>query len=147
MKRKSLLIHLATVFAVVLSLGFIVETPVLCTEAQLVKIEPVTAGDKIVGIKLDPPKLTIAKQAVVIFLSGVPGSVVKVIFNDPVACEDVTADPKLMKFYSQWKDCYTTTYLPFAEASSMQLKKAGALPYMVRTEDGKMTVKGEIVVK
>lgn len=73
------------------------------TEAQLIKIEPVRSEKKLTGINIDSQTLTINKGTVVIWLSGVLEKV-KVVFDDAVACQDVTADPKLTKFYTQWHD-------------------------------------------
>jgi len=116
------------------------------TEAQLIKIEPVITNGKLDGIKIDPHKITFPKGTVVVWLSGVQGTKVKLVLDDAAACQDVTADPKLTKFYTQWYDCYTTTYLPYAHTTSLEFSQVGVYPYIVETEDGKMTAKGNLIV-
>ena len=106
------------------------------TEAQLIKIEPVITNGKLDSIKIDPHKITIPKGTVVVWLSGVQGTKVKLVFDDAAACQDVTADPKLTKFYTQWYDCYTTTYLPYAHTTSLAFSQVGVFHYIVETEDG-----------
>jgi hypothetical protein len=61
--------------------------------------------------------------------------------------QDVYADAKLIKFYVHWYDCYTTSFPPFAEISSLQVYSAGSSPYIMQTEDGKITTTGKIIVK
>ena len=79
------------------------------TEAQLVKIEPVIKNGTLESIKIDPDTITVPKGTIVLWLNGVDATMVKLVFDDAAACQDVTADPKLTKFYTQWYDCYTTT--------------------------------------
>lgn len=116
------------------------------TEAQLVKIEPVVKNGKLESIKLSPDTIAVPKGTIVVWLSGVERKMVKLVFNDPAACQDVTADPKLRKFYTQWYDCYTTTYLPFAQTTSLEFSQVGTYPYTVQTEDGKTVAKGNLIV-
>ncbi len=129
--------------AIVLLAGGTIAT---ATEAQLVKIEPVMEGDKVASFKLDPQTVTVKKGTIVIWLNGVD-KLVKVVFNDPAACQDVTADPTFRRFLTHWHDCYTTTSLPFQDATSLQLTQAKNFPYTVQTEDGKMMTKGTITVE
>ena len=118
------------------------------TEARLVKIEPVIKEGKVVSVKLDPETtIIVPKGTIVVWLSGVQGTLLKLVFDDPAACQDVTADPKLRKLYTHWYDCYTTTYLPYAETTSLQFTQPGDYPYVVRTEDGKRAATGRIIVR
>lgn len=116
------------------------------TEAQLIKIEPVIKNGKMDGIKIDPDTITLPKGTVVVWLSGVQGAKVKLVFNEAAACQDVTADPKLTKFYTQWYDCYTTTYLPYAHTTSLAFSQVGVFHYIVETEDGKMVTTGNLII-
>jgi hypothetical protein len=146
MRKKDVLLRVMVVSIIAMSVIFMIQKIASATEAQLVKIEPVRSEKKLTAIKIDPQTININKGTVVIWLSGVLEKV-KVVFDDPAACQDVTADPKLTKIYTDWYDCYTTTYLPFAETTSLQFNKAGSFPYVVQTEDGKITTKGKIIVK
>lgn len=116
------------------------------TEAQLIKIEPVIVNGKLDSIKIDPHTVTLPKGTVVVWLSGVQGTKVKLVFDDAAACQDVTADPKLTKFYTQWYDCYTTTYLPYAHTTSLEFSQVGVFPYIVETENGKISANGDLIV-
>ncbi len=116
-------------------------------EARLVKIEPVFKDGKVASIEIVPNTIIVQKGTIVVWLSGVEGTLVKLVFDDPAACQDVTADPKLRKLYNHWYDCYTTTYLPFAQTTSLRFTQPKDYPYTVRTEDGKEVARGNIFVK
>ncbi len=141
-RRKKLFLQMSVVL-ILAAVGILTNHGVaLPTEAQVIKIEAAQGG-----IVLEPQALTINKNAVVIWMSGVPKGMVKIVFDDPVACQEVYADPKLTKLMPHFYDCYTTTYLRFGDTASLQFNKPGVLPYTVQSEDGKMKVSGKLTVK
>ena len=121
----------------------------MAADAQLVKIQPEMKGDQIKGLYADPPILYVKKGAIVVWMSGIPKEEVQVIFTDGKTCRDVTANPndKFPGFYMDASSCYVTSFLPYCGTSSLQFPEVGAFEYKVETVDGKMSSKGEIIVK
>lgn len=143
-QRKRLLLQMLVVL-VIAAFGILVnQGQALSTESPMIRIESTQKG-----LMLNPQTLTVNKGTVVVWVEmAADVSMVKLIFNDPVACQETTADQiTKKKFYPKWGDCYTTTYLRFPDTASLQFNKAGTLPYTVVTEDGKMKVSGKIIVK
>jgi hypothetical protein len=112
-------------------------------EAQLIKIQPV--GDRnVTGLHIDPSNLSISKNTIVIWMNGVPDREVQVVFENGKICKDVTVNP--MRFKLDAKDCFVTTFIPFADTSSLQFPEAGTFNYTVQTEGAKLRSKGKIEV-
>jgi hypothetical protein len=126
----------------------------VAAEAQLVKIQPVgevverdvTLAGKLTAIKLDPQTLHIKKNTIVVWLNGVLGQEVKVIFEEGKACKDVTVNPMGFSLDRE-TSCYVTSFIPYAATSSLQFSQPGTLKYTVETADAKIKAKGEIIVK
>jgi plastocyanin len=145
MNQKKRLCFQLLLVLVVAAFGILVnQSQALSTESPMIRIESTQKG-----LVLNPQTLTINKGAVVVWVEmAADVSMVKLMFNDPVACQETTAEQiTKKKFYPKWGDCYTTTYLKFPDTTSLQFNKAGTLPYTVVTENGKMKVSGKIIVK
>jgi hypothetical protein len=121
---------------------------VLAADAQLIRIQP-EGKDKITGFYADPPTVYIKKDNIVVWMSGVPGIEIQIVFNDGKTCKDVTANPNLKEpgFYMDSKNCYVTTFLPYGDTTILQFSEEGKYEYQVVTADGKMQAKGTIIVK
>lgn len=118
------------------------------TSAALVKIEPVNEGDKLTGFLIDPATQYVKKNAIVVWLSGVPYTEVQIVFEEGKTCRDVTANPKtkLPGFFLDSRNCYVTSFLPYMSTTTLQFAEVGTYEYEVVTDDGKMKTKGKIVV-
>jgi len=105
---------------------------------------------KVIGFHLDPSVSKIKKNTLVVWMNGVEGKELQVVFEDGKTCKDVTADPKLIRdvpsFFLDARGCYSTTYLPYSATTVLQFIHSGKYDYLVQTEDGKMSVKGKIEV-
>jgi hypothetical protein len=132
-----------TILAVLLFAG-----QVLAADAQLIRIQP-EGKDKITGFYADPPTVYIKKDSIVVWMSGVPGTEIQIIFNEGKTCRDVTANPnlKVPNFYMDSKNCYVTSFLAYCATTTLQFSEEGTFEYLVVTEDGKMKAKGTIIVK
>lgn len=119
----------------------------LATEAKIIKIEPVeNKAGKLVGMFIDPKKLVIEKDTIVIWLSGIPGQEIQVIFEEGKTCQDVTADPYQFKLNAA-TSCYVTNWIPYGASSSLRFPESGTFDYVVTTEDGKMKFPGKLVIR
>ncbi len=116
--------------------------------AILVKIQPEVKDNKVIGFNIDPQTITIEQSTVVIWLNGVQGKEVQIVFDEGKVCRDVSANPNLKRpgFYMDSKDCYVTSFLPYESTSILQFVEAGEFDYKVVTEDGKMWAGGKIIV-
>ena len=123
---------------------FLAVRPIYAAEAKLVKIQPV-GEDKLVGFYLDPPILQIEKNTIVVWLSGVKGNDIQVVFMEGKTCRDVTANPGAFKLDD--KSCYVTSFMGFGETSSLQFMESGTYSYYVATDTGNIKAKGTIVVR
>ena len=119
-------------------------SPTFAAEAKLVKIQPV-GEEKLVGFYLDPPILQIEKNTIVVWLSGVKGNDIQVVFMEGKTCRDVTANPGAFKLDD--KSCYVTSFMGFGETSSLQFMESGTYSYYVATDTGNIKAKGTIVVR
>ena len=124
-------------------------TQAMAAEAQLIKIQPDVTGGKITGLYVDPPTAYIKKDTIVVWMSGIDGEEVQIVFNEGKTCRDVTANPnqKLPGFFMDSKNCYVTSFLPYCATSTLQFPEKGAFEYKVVTVGEKMQAKGEIIVK
>ena len=129
---------------IIIGLLLVIQGPAMAADAKLVKIQPVGEGE-LVGFYLDPPNLTIKKNSIVVWLSAVQEEDVQVIFMEGKTCQDVTANSKKFSMDKK-RGCYVTTFMSFAETSSLQFVESGAFKYYVATTTGKIKTKGTIVV-
>ena len=121
---------------------------VLAADAKLIRIQP-EGTDKVIGFYIDPPTVYIKKNDIVVWMSGVPGIEIQIIFNEGKTCKDVTANPnvKVPNFYMDAKNCFVTSFLPYFATTALQFSETGTYEYQVVNEDGKMKAQGKIIVK
>jgi len=144
--RKSLF-PFVVVFAV--GLGMLLASTVdsFAQDAAIVKIWAKTEG-KTKEIRVDPVELTIEKNTIVVWMNGIQGKEVQLVFEEGKTCRDITANPNLKQpgFFLDSKGCYVTSFLPYATTSTLQFPQTGSFDYSVVTEDGTMSGKGKIIV-
>ena len=118
------------------------------TSAALVKIEPKNKDGKLAGFLIDPATRYVTKDTIVVWLSGVPDIEVQIVFEEGKTCRDVTANPnlKVPGFFLDSKNCYVTSFLPYAATTTLQFVEVGTYEYEVVNTDGKLKTKGKIVV-
>jgi hypothetical protein len=118
----------------------------VAAEAELIKIQPVVGPGvvEVTGMSIEPQTLTTKENTIVIWVNAIPQQEVQVVFQDGRACKDVTTNPVGFKLDSS--ACYVTSYVPFADTSSLQFPQAGIYNYIVQTAGGKMRAKGVIEV-
>jgi hypothetical protein len=135
--------------AVIVAALIFLSNQAMAADAQLVKVQPEMKGDQIKGLYADPPILYVKKDAIVVWMSGIPNQEVQIVFTDGKTCRDVTANPndKFPGFYMDASSCYVTSFLPYCATSTLQFPEAGKFKYKVVTVDGKMASDGEINVK
>ena len=148
MKRRIFLI--ATILTVALGMFLVNSENAFTEEAALVKIwaQKESTPDKL-GLRVDPVSLTIKKGTLVVWMNGVVGKEIQVVFEEGKTCRDVTANPNQKEpgFFLDVRDCYVTSFLPYTNTSTLQFPEVGSFNYKVMTEDGKMSAKGIIIVK
>jgi len=139
-----------TVSVLAVGLGMLLANTadIFAQEAAIVKIWTKTEGET-KGIRVDPPLLTIEKNTIVVWVNGVPDTEVQIVFEEGKTCRDVTANPNLKHpgFFLDSKGCYSTSFLPYTETSTLQFPQVGSFEYKVVTTDGAMSGKGIIAVK
>lgn len=135
--------------AVIVAVFIFLANQAMAADAQLVKIQPEMKADQVKGLYADPPTLYVKKDAIVVWMSGIPKQEIQIVFADGKTCRDVTANPntKFPGFYMDAKSCYVTSFLPYCATSTLQFPEAGTFEYKVVTVDGKMESAGEIIVK
>lgn len=145
--RKRLFL-IGSVLAVGLGMLLSTAADIFAQEAAIVKIWAKTEGET-KGIRVDPSLLTIEKNTIVVWMNGVPDTEVQIVFQEGKTCRDITANPNLKQpgFFLDSKGCYSTTFLPYTETSTLQFPEVGSFDYKVVTADGTMSSKGIIVVK
>jgi hypothetical protein len=133
-----LLIALAVLFLV---------TPgnLLAADATIIKIFKAEGSKG--EIALAPPDLYITKNTVVIWMNGIEGKEVKVVFEDGKACKDVSFSPSEKGFGLDATTCYVTSFIPYASTSSLKFTDVGTFDYQVLIQDAKTGVKGKIIVR
>ncbi|SPD74572.1 exported hypothetical protein [uncultured Desulfobacterium sp.] len=136
------------VVGAILAVLLIAVGQLFAADAQLIRVQP-EGKDKVMGIYIDPPTVYIKKNDIIVWMSGVPGMEVQIVFNDGKTCKDVTANPnlKVPNFYMDAKNCYVTSFLAYCATSTLQFSDPGTFEYKVVNEDGKMEAKGTIIVK
>jgi len=119
-------------------------------EAALVKIwAQKESASKRMPMRADPSTLHIEKDTIVIWMNGVAGKEIQIVFEEGKTCRDVTANPsqKQPGFFMDAKNCYITSYLPYTSTSALQFPQTGDFGYIVTLEDGTVAAKGKIIVK
>lgn len=144
--NRNFLLVVVFLFTVV-SVMLINQGTVLATESLLVKIEPVKdINGKLIGFFVNPKNIEIKENTIVIWLSGIYGQEIQVIFEDGKTCKDVTADPHFFEFNPQ-TSCYVTNYIPYGATSSLRFPQAGVFNYVVSSQDGKMKFPATLIVR
>jgi hypothetical protein len=148
MKRIKGVLLVGTFFAVAVLAILATQGLSQAADATLVNIQP-KGGDTVTGFQVDPETVTVTKNAILVWMSSVPGIEIQVIFNEGKTCRDVTSitDQKNPGFYMDAKNCYVTNFLSYCATSTLQFPEAGSFEYKVVNEDGKMQAKGVIIVK
>ncbi len=97
------------------------------TGAVLVKIEPGTKGEKDPTIYINPATRYAKQNTIVVWMNGVMDTEVQVVFEDGKTCRDVSANPnlKIPGFFMDSKQCYVTSFLPYADTSTLQFVEVG----------------------
>ena len=119
------------------------------SDVKLIKIMPEFEGDNVKGFSVDPGVLNVKKNTIVLWMNGVLEQEVQVVFNEGKTCRDISANPNMKApgFFLDARDCYVTSFLPYAGTSALQFIDAGKYEYKVVTEDGKMSAMGKIEVE
>lgn len=124
--------------------------PVSAEESQLVRIFggiSTGAAEMQKPIRLEPPILTVAKGAVVVWLNWARTvECVKVSFEDGKKCDDVTDAPT---GFEMTQGCYVTSWITFGGTSSLRFTDPGSYIYTVEAKSGGAIRKttGKILVK
>ncbi len=134
-----------TLLFIFMSLLLVIRGPAMAADAKLVRILPV-GENKLVGFYPDPTNLVIEQNTIVVWLSSVQEEDIQVIFMEGKTCRDVTANAKEFSM-DKTRGCYVTSFMSFAETSSLQFVESGAFSYYVATADGKIKAKGTIAVR
>ncbi len=143
MRKKTFLMK-GAVLLMAMGLLLAARGPTFAAEAKLIKIQPV-GEEKLVGFYLDPPVLQIDQKTIVVWLSGVQGEDIQVIFMEGKACRDVTANPGAFKMNE--KSCFVTSFMSFGGTSSLQFIESGTYRYYIATVTGHIKARGTIVVR
>lgn len=98
-------------------------------------------------LMLSPPDLFVKKNTVVIWMNGIQGEEIQVVFKDGKACKDVSFSPEYRGFSLDSKSCYVTSFIPYAATSSLQFTDSGTFEYEVSNITGKITGKGKVNVR
>jgi hypothetical protein len=131
---------------IVLAVLFLVSPGnLLAADATIIKIFK-AEGPK-GEVSLAPPDLYITKNTVVIWMNGIEGKEVKVVFEDGKACKDVSFSPSQKGFGLDATTCYVTSFIPYASTSSLKFTDVGTFEYQVLTQDAKTGIKGKIIVR
>ena len=142
--REKKIFTRAAVLLMAMSLLLLARSPTFAAEAELVKIQPV--GDsKLVGFYLDPPDVQVEKYTIVVWLSGVQGEEVQIIFLEGKHCRDVTANPGAFRLNDE--SCFVTSFMGFGETSSLQFMESGTYRYYVATVTGHIKARGTVIVR
>ena len=103
------------------------------------------AQENSTDLKMSPPDLYVKKNTVVIWMNGIQGEEIQVVFKEGKACKDVSFSPEYRGFSLDSKSCYVTSFIPYAATSSLQFTESGTFEYEVSNATGK--IKGKITVR
>ncbi len=147
-KLKSSFMFYAVLLCVSIGITPLTPNPVSAGNVELVKISAKEAS-KVNQLNIEPASLDIIKNTIVLWMNGVQGKEIQIVFEEGKTCRDVTVNPNLKHpgFFMDSKDCFTTSFLPYSSTSSLQFPQAGKFTYMVVTEDGEMVAYGKINVR
>lgn len=147
MKTNRKLALVLVIFFAVISVMMVNQGVALATESKIVTIEPVENEEgKLIGFFINPKNLEVEENTIVIWLSGIPGQEIQVIFEDGKTCKDVTADPYYFQF-DQETSCYVTNFIPYGATSSLRFPQSGVFRYVVKSQDGKMRFPAKLIVR
>lgn len=96
---------------------------------------------------LSVPDLYIKKNDVVIWMNGIEGEEIQVVFKDGKRAMDVSFSPKFQGFCLDSKSCFVTSFIPYASTSSLQFTETGTYTYSVSNRNGKLSTQGKIIVR
>ena len=113
-------------------------------EGRIIQISAIDEGGSQTGISATPTKLSIEKDIIVIWLNGIKGEEVNILFEDGEAVRSATANP--MGFDLDKKGAYAAKYLPFISTTSLRFVKKGVYPYKVTSQHEKWVTQGTIIV-
>lgn len=130
----------AIVFGVVMS----TQNTIMATDAKLIQVSPI-GKEKTVGLDVDPAEVKVKMNTIVIWLSAVQDSEIKIEFADGKKCKSVTAHADGFNL-DQDRWCYVTSYVPFAGSSTLQFTDKGTYRYTIYTKDGVSAI-GKIMVE
>jgi len=152
MRKVKLLFQIAIMVAAGLAIIVFFVRPTTAeqlTDAQLVRIMPELKGNEITGLYINPQVSNIKKNTIIVWLNGVSDKDIQITFQDGKTCRDVTANPnlKVPGFFLDSKKCYSTSFLPYSNTSTLQFVDLGTYEYEVMTEDGTLREKGKIIVR
>jgi hypothetical protein len=138
------LFFILTVLAVGLGMVMANAGNTLAGEAEIVKI---WAKDG--AMHAEPANLNVKKNTVVVWMNGLVGKEIKIVFKEGKTCMDVTVNPDMKEpnFFMDAKGCYVTSFVPYTNTTSLQFPEAGNFDYVILTSDGTMSAKGKIFVK
>lgn len=103
-------------------------------------------GDKN-ELTMSPPELFVKKNTVVIWMNGIQGEEIQVVFKDGKSCKDVSFSPEYKGFSLDSKSCYVTSFIPYAATSSLQFTENGTFEYTVANATNRITGKGKVTVR
>lgn len=136
---------LFVMFVVFAAMCFSYAGTVFAEDASIVQIFK-SSGDKN-ELSLAPPELFVKKNTVVIWMNGIQGEEIQVVFKDGKSCKDVSFSPDLKGFSLDSKSCYVTSFIPYAATSSLQFTEKGTFEYSVANATGRISGKGKITVQ
>lgn len=133
---------LAGVFAI---LFFLNAGGLFAEKASIIQIGKAPGEAK--DLTLSPPDLFVQKGTVVIWMNGIQGEEIQVVFKDGKACKDVSFSPEYKGFSLDSKSCFVTSFIPYAATSSLQFTEKGTFEYTVSNATGRITGKGKVTVQ
>jgi len=119
--------------------------PMLCKaeEGKIIKVENV--GGSVSGnFAINPSELSIEKGMIVIWLNTIKDQEIHIIFEDAKRLQTGTTDP--MGFVQDAKGSFSAKYMPFIATSSLRFVKSGTYRYFVKSQNGKISAAGKIIV-
>jgi hypothetical protein len=133
---------LASVFAILL---FLNAGGLFAENASIIQIGKGSGEGK--ELMLSPPDLSVQKGTVVIWMNGIQGEEMQVVFKEGKACKDVSFSPEYKGFSLDSKSCFVTSFIPYAATSSLQFTEKGSFEYTVSNATGRITGKGKVTVQ
>lgn len=132
----------ASAFAI---LFFLTAGSLFAENASIIQIGKAAGETK--DLTLSPPELFVQKGTVVIWMNGIQGEEIQVVFKDGKACKDVSFSPEYKGFSLDSKSCFVTSFIPYAATSSLQFTEKGTFDYTVSNATGRISGKGKVTVQ